>query len=274
MTTPPAFGIRDIQLIEQAEAEYFRRFLAGASDDVAATLGIRTAHIGDGMAAAMVEDPTGTWTKAMGFGFDRLVDDALVTDVLDFFRAAGRKSGRIAIAPAVMPENWEEIRSKHGLVGSSSWTKFACRVDDFVPGTTDLEMRELTDGDVDAWARIIRDAFGMSDPDLTPLLAGTIADPAARVFGTWDGDLLVGAGAVHIFGETASFNTGGTLPSHRGRGVQSALIAVRAAAAAEAGCRLFTAETGASAEKNVSHRNLERSGFTPQYDRINWLWQE
>ncbi|GAB3605167.1 hypothetical protein GCM10027413_05760 [Conyzicola nivalis] len=265
--------IHDIHLIEQAEAEYFRRFLAGAPEESKTALGIRTARVGDGMAAAMKSDPTGTWTKAMGFGFDHPVDDALVTEVVEFFRAAGRQSGRIAIAPAALPGNWDRISAKHGLVDSSAWSKFACRVDEFIPGSTDLEIRELTARDVTGWSRIIREAFLMSDPDLTPLLAGLVADPVARVFGAWDGDVLVGAGAVHIFGEVASFNTGGTLPSHRGRGVQSALIAARAAAAADAGCRLFTAETGASEVKNVSYRNLVRSGFTHQYDRPNWLWE-
>ncbi|MFG6503764.1 GNAT family N-acetyltransferase [Microbacterium sp. P05] len=117
----------------------------------------------------------------------------------------------------------------------------------------------------------MREAFGMLEPDLTPMLRATITDPVARVFGAWDGDLLIGAGAVHLLGEAASLNTGATLPSHRRRGVQGALISARVRAAADAGCRLVSAETGSSPD-SPSYRNLVRAGFVHLYDRQNWTW--
>jgi hypothetical protein len=271
MTSTPVLTDRDVQLIEQAEAEYFRRFLARTPDAARATMGIDTTRIGDGIGALMVHDPSGYWTKALGFGFDVPVDDALVTEATSFFRAAGKRAGTLAIAPSVLPEDWERIRADLGLVAGSVWSKFACRVDEFVPGATDLEIRRLGPDDVQAWVRITREAMGMPEPDMTPVLAAALEDPVAQVFGAWDGDLLVGAGAVYLLGEAASFNTGGTLASHRNRGVQSGLLAARAAAAAAAGCRLFTSETG-RADGNPSYRNLVRSGFTHQYDRTNWRW--
>ncbi|PZE94082.1 hypothetical protein [Curtobacterium sp. MCBD17_008] len=51
--------IADVQSIEQAEGEYFRRFLAGAAAADREVLGIRTARFGGGMAAAMADDPSG-----------------------------------------------------------------------------------------------------------------------------------------------------------------------------------------------------------------------
>lgn len=263
--------IADVQQIEQAEADYFLRFLAGASAPDREALGIRTARYGGATAAAMAGDPTGYWSKSIGLGFDVPLDRAVLTDVLAFFRASGRQSALVAVAPQVLPDDWDAVCAELGLTASPSWAKFACPVDEFVPGETDLDVRELTAHDTAAWARIIREAFGMTDPDLTPMLRGVFDDPEARVFGAWDGDELVGAGAVHVVGEVASINTGGTLPSHRNRGVQAAILTARHAAAVEAGCRLLAAETGLSTS-NPSYRNLVRSGFTHHYDRTNWLW--
>ena len=263
--------IADVQLIEQAEGAYFRRFLAGASAPDREVLGIRTTTFGGGMAAAMADDPSGYWSKSLGVGFDVPLDRAGLGEVVSFFRASGVESALIAVAPQVIPDDWDAICADDGLTATSAWAKFACPVDDFVSGGTDLDVRELTERDTSAWARIIREAFGMTEPDLTPMLRGVLDDPDARVFGAWDGDELVGAGAVHVVGEVASINTGGTLPSHRNRGVQSAILTARHEAAASAGCRLLTAETGLSTS-SPSYRNLVRAGFTHHYDRVNWLW--
>lgn len=262
-----------VRLLEQTEADYFGRFLAGAPEASRAELGIHTTMIGGGMAAAVTNDPSGYWTKAIGLGFDAAIDTTMIGQVIQFYRAAGRRSGLIAVAPSALPADWASICQEHGLRGGSAQSKLSCPVDDFVPATTDLVVRRLAPDDVPAWGRIIREAFGMTDPDLAPMLGGTIDDPQAQAFGAFDGDELVGAGAVHCVGQAASINTGGTLPSHRGRGVQSALIAARAAAAADAGCRLLVAETAVDVQ-GTSYRNLVRSGFTHHYDRTSWRWEQ
>jgi GNAT superfamily N-acetyltransferase len=271
MPTTPALTPHDVQLIEQAEAQYFHRFFDRVPEATRQALGVRTARIGDGLAVAMEPDPSRLWTKALGFGFDVPVDDALITEVTGFFRSAGKATGTLAISPSVLPHDWERIAADHGITAGPAWAKHACPVADFVPGSSDLPIRRLGPDDLAGWSRLIPLAFGLVDPDLTPMLAATLEDPVARVFGAFDGDLLVGAGIVHLLGEVASINTGSTLPSHRGRGVQSGLLAARAAAAAEAGVRLLATETG-PAEGNPSYRNVARAGFTHHYDRTNWRW--
>lgn len=261
----------DVLAVEHAESTYFRRFLDHAPSADRERLGIRTADVRDGVATVVTADPSRYWTKAMGFGPGAPVDDALVAEVTAFSRAAGAAQGTLAIAPLALPADWSAICEHHGLVAASTWSKYACSVTDVVPGRTDLPVRPLGVDDVPGWARIIREAFGMTDPDLTPMLRGAVEDPVAQVFGAFDGDLLVGAGALYVVDGVGSLNTGGTLPSHRRRGVQSALLAARAAAAADSGCRLLTAETGGS-DDDPSARNLVRAGFVRAYHRVNWTW--
>jgi len=105
------------------------------------------------------------------------------------------------------------------------------------------------------------------------MLAAGLANPSFRPFTAWDGDEIV-ATNLFICGEVGSLNTAATLPTHRNRGAQSALIAARAKEAANAGCHWLCAETGrpADGETNPSLNNLASAGLRPLYYRQNWTW--
>jgi hypothetical protein len=59
-----------------------------------------------------------------------------------------------------------------------------------------------------------------------------------------------------------------TLPAHRGRGAQTALIARRVADAVAAGATLAVAET---IENGGAFRSYQRCGFALAYLRENWV---
>ena len=63
------------------------------------------------------------------------------------------------------------------------------------------------------------------------------------------------------------------MPEHRRKGAQSAILAARIIAAAEAGCDVVATETGEprDGEPGGSWRNIARAGFEPQYVRPNYL---
>ena len=58
-----------------------------------------------------------------------------------------------------------------------------------------------------------------------------------------------------------------TLPEFRNRGVQTALIATRVAAAASAGCELVSGQAGFG---SASQRNLQRAGLRIAYTKAVW----
>ena len=64
-----------------------------------------------------------------------------------------------------------------------------------------------------------------------------------------------------------------TLPEHRGKGGQNALLAERIEHAREAGCDVVVTETGELREElpSNSYRNILRAGFTEVAVRANWL---
>jgi MOSC domain-containing protein YiiM/GNAT superfamily N-acetyltransferase len=80
----------------------------------------------------------------------------------------------------------------------------------------------------------------------------------------------VGYASLHIHAKTGWMRGATVAPEARGRGIQRALISVRAKAALEAGCNLV----GASAEPDViSSRNLEQMGLRAVGRRSNYVYE-
>ncbi|MGW5579285.1 hypothetical protein [Micromonospora chokoriensis] len=262
-------------LAELAEAEFMFRYESGAPADVRDALGIRTARVGGGVVLSMRHDPTGYWSKALGFGVDEPVTGELIAQVCDVYRAEGTPSAVIQIAPDRLPADWDEICVRENITPGGVWVKLAGAIDALKPGGTDLRVGPVPDESVPEWASVVLRCFGMPEEHLGPMLVESVRDPGFRPFAAWDGAEMVAAANLFVHGEVGSLNTGATLPSHRGRGAQSGLLAARVAAAAAAGCRWVTAETGrpAPGSSNPSLDNMLRLGMSPLYERRNWVWQ-
>jgi len=65
----------------------------------------------------------------------------------------------------------------------------------------------------------------------------------------------------------ACFGMAGTLPGYRGRGLQSAMLAVRMETAKKEGCQIVTAQTEYG---STSFRNLLKAGFRVAYTKAIW----
>lgn len=263
------------RLAEGAEAEFMYQYETMGSAQTQAALGIAATRIGGGVALSMTSDPAGYWSKALGFGFTEPITDRLIDEVTDFYRAERSPGAVIQIAPAVLPAEWATICSRHNIRPDSHWIKLACAIDEFQPSQqTDLRISLVGPEHFSQWASAAMCGFGMPGQDLVDMIAAGLANPNFRPFAAWDGDEIVATANLFIHGEIGSLNTAATLPTHRKRGAQSALIAVRAKEAANAGCRWLSAETGqpAAGETNPSLNNLASAGLRPLYYRQNWVW--
>jgi GNAT superfamily N-acetyltransferase len=258
-------------LVEGAEAESMFAYEMQAPP----ALGAAAARIGGGVALSVRNDPTGYWSKALGFGFTEPVTHRLVGRIVDFYRSAGTPGATIQIAPSVLPPDWEEICSAYGLRSGSPWVKLAAPIEQVRPSaSTRLRVAPVEPGDAAAWADVLLRGFGMPTVGLGEMLGAAVANPAFRPYGVWDGADLVGGGNLFVHGSVAALNGAAILPDHRNLGAQSALIAARVEAARAAGCRWVVAETGKPAEgsTNPSLTNLERAGLRVRYARQNWRW--
>lgn len=258
-------------LVEGAEAESMFAYEA----DAPPALGARSARIGGGIVLSVRHDPAGYWSKALGFGFTEPVTRELVDRVIGFYRAEGTPSATIQIAPVALPPDWDEIRAAHGLAPGSPWVKLAAPAAEVrTTAHTGLRVAAVEPRDHAEWTSVLLRGFGMPTQGLDRMITAALANPAFQPYGVWDGADLVGAGNLFVHGPVGVLNGAAILPTHRNRGAQSALIAVRASAARAAGCRWLVAETGkpAAGTTNPSLTNLERAGLRVRYARQNWHW--
>ncbi|GIJ44023.1 hypothetical protein Val02_09090 [Virgisporangium aliadipatigenens] len=270
MTDPQLSG-----RMERIEAEAIYRLGAAASGPTRTALGVAANRYDDGVSLSVREDPSRYWSKTLGFTAP--VSAGTIDRVLEFYREQRNPMAILQIAPHLLPPDWDEIRAARGITSTSRpWLKLSAPVDALRPDfSTELRVAAVPPADAHEWATVLLRGFGM-DASLVPLFAASAGHDGFRPFAAWDGAEMVAAANVFTLGDTAALCGASTLPAHRGRGAQTALLAARAAAAAERGCDLLVAETyqpGADGI-NPSLTNLRRLGLSVSYTRPNWLWRQ
>ena len=166
----------------------------------------------------------------------------------------------------------------NGITPSRAWVKFAARRPAVPDAQTDLRVARLGALHAEEFGRMFVTGFG------APTGAGLeewIAEMPSwtgygfSIYGAWDGVDLVAAATLFVGPESAVLAGAATLPEHRGRGAQSALMSVRIADALDAGAAWITSETDAETRvsPNPSLRNMRRLGLGEQYERTNWIWR-
>ncbi|MDX3236015.1 GNAT family N-acetyltransferase [Streptomyces sp. ME03-5709C] len=266
---------------ERSEAEAMYRFETGAPDSVRAALGMNAARIGGGVVLSMRNDPTHYWSKALGFGVTAPVTAEVIGEVCDFYRSEGTAQAVLQIAPAFLPEDWDDICAREGITPGSSWAKLACPVEEAVAraeaqqAPAGIRVAPLEAEHAQEWGAVVTRAFGMPEEHYAPMTAASAARPGWHPFAAWLDGEIVGTGTMHVHGDAAQMFAGAVLPHARRRGGQTALLAARARRARDLGCRVLVAETGAEAPgtRNSSLHNMLRLGFRVAYERRNWIWR-
>jgi hypothetical protein len=266
-------------LAERSEAEFMLQYEEQAPASAKAELGISTRRLEGGVVLSMRNDPSGGyWCKALGFGHETAVTEELVARIIDIYRAEGVSLAALQIAPSALPADWPAIAAAHGLTPGGEIVKLACAVEDLRLDAvqTSLRVGPVESRDAVEWARVVAGTFGMpTEGGMLDMFAATVEHPGFHTFAAWDGEQIVAGGNLFVHDEVGSINSGATLPSHRNRGAQSAVIAARAAAAVAVGCRWVVAEAGKppAGVSNPSLNNLTRIGLRPLYSRQNWTWR-
>lgn len=140
---------------------------------------------------------------------------------------------------------------------------------------TGVEIREIGEDEREVWADVWREGFlevtGISNANGALFAAATsmlVRDSQWTLFlAVCDGQ-PAGAAGLYVGDGVASLAFGSTLPTFRGRGIQTALLQARLRKAAELGCDLVAAQAALDVQ---SHRNLQRAGLAIAYTRAFWI---
>jgi GNAT superfamily N-acetyltransferase len=134
-----------------------------------------------------------------------------------------------------------------------------------------IEVRVIGSSDAELWTGISARGWAHEHPEFEGFMReiGTLLtsrEGSACFLATLDGTPAA-AGALSIYRGVALFAGASTVPEHRRRGLQSALLVARMDYAREQGCDLamMVAEPGSN-----SQRNAQRQGFAIAYTRVKW----
>jgi GNAT superfamily N-acetyltransferase len=208
--------------------------------------------------------------RVTGLGLEGAPSDAVLDEIDAFFRAAGTRYA-IAVSPFAAPGLREQLAAR-GFEEGYGWMKFRRGVEPAPQVETELRVEEIGPERGETFGSVVARGYGIAEPAAGWLGAATTA-PGFRVYLAFDGDAPAAAGALFVGDGIGWLGLAATLPEHRRKGAQGALLAARIRAAAEAGVAELATETGERVRDRPSnsYRNLLRTGFEEQYVRPNYL---
>ncbi len=265
---PPAIPVA---LLERPEIAGWRDIFRAAPRALADEHGIRSVDAGGAVARAVSSQPRSTLLNGVvGLGVERPVTPSQLDLVAAFERAAG-VDGAVALSPAANAGSLGADLLRTGRRAGTPWVKVARLPHPGAHHPTDLRVRLAGPADAGAIGCVIVDAFGLPEA-FAPWFAALVGRPRGRWVVGCNGGGAVAVGGLFVHDHGAWATLGATLPAHRGRGAQGALLAARIRMAANEGVGTIVTETGAPApgeRPGPSYRNIVRAGFHEVYSRPN-----
>lgn len=228
-----------------------------------------------GGGAACFAGENSPFNKVVGLGFGGIPDGAEL-DGIERAYSAGGSATQVELAHLADPEIGAMLTGRgYRLAGFEN--VLGRRLD----GTVDrvappgVEIRPSGDDEFEAWLDVVVDGFAAPDTQgVAPheefareMIAAATRDMAAagatRYVALHDG-AVAGAASVRVADGIAQLTGAATLPAHRRRGIQSALLAARLVDAASAACDVAVVTT---APGSKSQENVQRRGFHLLYTR-------
>jgi GNAT superfamily N-acetyltransferase len=237
---------------ERAELEAFRDWVEAAQGER-----IESASAGSALAVRSAAYPTRELNRILG-----LYDLDALDELAPFYRDAGFW---VSLDPEADLD--DELLAR-GFVPDYAWQKFERGLEP-VEARTDLRVVEA-ETPMD-FGRTFAAGYGVP-PAVAEFAAAVVGRPGWHCFVAYDGRDPAAVGALFESGDAGWLGAAATLPSHRGRGAQSAILAARVERARERGLGVLVTETGVprDGQPGASFRNIVRSGFEPTYVRPNY----
>ena len=208
--------------------------------------------------------------RVNGLGLHGPVSDAHLDEIDAFFRAGGMRYA-IGVSPSAPPELAPRLVER-GFEPGYAWMKFRRRVEPPPKVETKLRVEEVGRDRGDVFGSIVARGFGM--PDLAGDWFAALAErPRFHLFLAYDVDEPAGAGALFAGERVGWLGAAATLPEHRRKGAQGAILAARIRLAGELGLHVLATETGDRTDDRPSnsYRNILRLGFEERYVRPNYV---
>jgi GNAT superfamily N-acetyltransferase len=223
---------------------------------------------GGHMIFAGLNSPMG---RTVGAGFDGSLTAAEL-DRMEEFYSSHKAPSQIDVCPLTDASLLELLKQREYTMAELNNVLFR-KLDGGDDSAGTEKLAEIRVGRAEEFARILRLCFfpgGDGPPEFVSMLAPMFQFEGVMLFAAEvDGKPIACAEGMVIpeYKVVAMFGAG-TLPEFRRRGIQTALLRVRMAAAYRAGCEYAVIVTQGG---STSQHNAERLGFRPAYSKATML---
>jgi ribosomal protein S18 acetylase RimI-like enzyme len=261
--------------IEQAECSMLRELSGAVRARLGGAADVYAESIGGGIAVFAGEGSP--INKLAGLGFDATPEPAQLAAVEQAF--AARNAPLQAELSSLADPPAGRLLTERGfrLVGFEN--VFGLPLDETfkATGSEEIEVHPSTPADARGWMDAV--ATGFMHPDtydgppshesfsreaIENIFIDTLATPSFERFLARRGGAIAGGASLRIDRGVAQLAGAATMPEHRRRGVQSALLRQRLASAAARGCDVAVVTTSPGSK---SAANVQRFGFQLLYVR-------
>ncbi len=161
--------------------------------------------------------------QIVGLGVDTPATEQILDAALE---AIGPEvSCYVAVAPTARPAHLADWLAERGLEPGWGWMSFRRGLGDVPEAATSLTVHPVGRDEAEAFGRIVATGYGLPDA-AAPWAAGA----QERGWDCWlalDGDIPAAAAGLYVDEGVGYIGFAATLPEHRGKGGQSALLAER-----------------------------------------------
>ncbi|MGO4442550.1 GNAT family N-acetyltransferase [Mycobacterium sp. 2YAF39] len=219
--------------------------------------------------AACFAGQNSPFNKVVGLGFAAVPDDAELDEIERAYSAVGSPT-QVELAHLADPEIGALLTGRgYALVGFENvlGRPLDSTADRIVP--PGVEIRSSGDDEFETWLDVVVDGFaqpdtqGIASHEEFPrdMIAAATRDMAAagatRYVALHDG-VIAGAASVRMADGIAQLTGAATMPAHRRRGIQTALLAARLAdATAQCDIAVVTTAPGSKSQENVQRRGFQ-----------------
>lgn len=264
---PPA----RVHAAEAVEAAAWRSLYEDLPADVVTGCGLDLVDLGPGVAGIASRVDALAFNRVHGPELAERLDDRALDRLIRRYREAGARRFFVQLCPGT-PDLLVRRLEARGFRLYNRWVKLWRGPEPPPEASTGLRLERIGPEGAEPFGAIVRSAFGWAEP-VERWMAALVGRPGWRHYLAFDGDEPVAAGGLFLAEGWAWLGPAATLPGHRRRGAQQALLERRMRDALALGARAFSVETAEDRPDRpvASYRNLVRAGFELAYARPNYL---
>lgn len=211
------------------------------------------------------------FNRVIGLGVFEKANPNSIEKIIQIYKENNIKNFTIHLTPFAQPDNLASLLKEYKLKPIFDWVKMYRSTDSEPEIKTGLCIKQIDKLDSDDFAIIASTSFNTSD-FIKPWFATTVGMPNWFNYIAYEENKPIATGAMYVKNEVAWIGFGGTLPEHRKKGAQGALLAYRIKEAKKLGCKWICTETDHIPNReNTSLKNMVRAGFHEAYLRTNYI---